>query len=202
MKFNKMGSVLLLASSVVSLAACGAKEAAKDIQASLENPDLIHTWENQHCSSSKIAGASFRVQFKFLGNDVQKTEQFYSSADCAELAGEITYSGTFEKKGEVQKDVNELNLKFDRVNVVAFNDIGKKILNTFGLCGKSDWEVNRKADLTTQSRDATCVLSALPYEVYDVYQVENDTLFFGNYDNTTAEKRPVSVDRTSAFRKI
>jgi hypothetical protein len=150
--------IFMVASSfVLTSYGCGKTNQAIDsLKSNLENSALVHTWEREHCSTTPPElgiGGSYRVQYEFSGTEVKRNEQYFSSPECRDIAGLITYTGSFKTQKEIQQGVHELDMTYTKVSVAAVNETGKTFLNTAGFCDKKDWQVNQPVDLTNQAQE-------------------------------------------------
>lgn len=207
--FARYGKYSLTAAAVlVVFSACGKSpaETVRDAQNSIKNSDLNHSWQEEGCRDSgalKLAGASTRVVYEFHENHVIRKEQYFANTDCRELAVTLVYSGTFEKRDEVQKDVTQLNFQFTQAQAIAESDAGRGFLETTKFCGESGWKIGSPVDLTARTRDSLCPVSNLPMNTWDIYSIENDRLFFGRGDDKgSPEKRPSVLNRDQPFHQI
>jgi hypothetical protein len=193
-----------LVGSLVAFAGCGnAKDAADSIASGIANADLNHTWVRDHCSSSKIIGKSYRVQFEYKGNEVKRTEQYFSSADCNELAGTVVYSGLYERKPGATKELAQLDSHFTTVSITPLNEAGKNLLNSTSFCGDGTWELNQAKDMTACTTRALSPLTKLPQSSYDIVTIEGVNLYMGEgAKKEDPAKRPSKLDREISYRKM
>jgi hypothetical protein len=119
------------------------------------------------------------------------------------LAATITYSGTYEVKKEVQKNVHQLDFTFTTVTGVPNNTTARDAMNTISLCGKNGWVLDQPIDLSGSSSNATCPVNTIPEHVYDIYSTEDNHLILGEGDDKSdPTKRPTILDRKNLFQKI
>jgi hypothetical protein len=193
----------------LSLSACNSDssvgDAVNSAQEAAETAPLQHTFAAQQCSGGamKLAGTSSRVEYAFSGNKVAKTVQVFSDSNCQSIAATVVYNGEFEKKDSVAPNVNQIDITYKTVAVEANDQAGQNVLNTTKFCDQNNWQLNQPVDMTGAARDTFCPLDAMPKVSYDIYSVENNTLFLGNGDNKDAPgNRPSQLDRTSPYGRI
>jgi len=174
--------------------------------ANISNPDMMHLWQEGNCREPlalKLIGGSTRTTYEFSGIEVKKTEQYFATSDCTDLASTVVYIGSFDRKDELQKNVFQVNMLFNQVLVEAKNAGGQKVLNTAAFCGTSNWSINVPIDLTTHTRDSLCPLATLPQSIFDIYTIEDASLFFGKGDDkASADKRPTELNRDIIFHRL
>jgi hypothetical protein len=201
--------VTVIAGSLISIIGSGCdslQNAAGNAQAGVSASELQHKWQQNQCASIgslKLIGASVQTTYEFSGEQITKTDQIFSSANCTDPAVSIAYVGTFNKRDQVSDGVFQIDIAYQNVTVTAQNDVGVKVLGDTKFCGDGTWTVNQGVNLTAQARDALCPLDALPETKYDIYSVQNDTLIFGQGDdNSTPDKRQTALDSSDPYHQM
>lgn len=189
---------------------CGdAKDTVEELAGSIDASELQHDFADERCREPlalKVIGGSKRTGYKFSGKDVTRNEQYFSEGDCKDaVAVNVVYRGSYDKKNEIQDNVHAIDMTFGKVLVTPLTDAGVKTLNTFNLCGVSDWAVGREVDVTGASRDAKCPVIGTPQAIFDIYTTSDNQLFFGKGDDgdkSAAEKRPTEINREIPYRQM
>jgi hypothetical protein len=196
---------VILATGVLGSACDSVNNAVNNAEAGVQAQELQHSWQQNNCASIgslKLIGASIQTSYQFSGAQITKTDQIFSSANCTDPAMSIAYVGTFNKKDQVSDGVYQLDINYQNVTVTAQNDAGIKVLSDTHFCGNQSWTANQGVNLTSQTRDALCPLDALPEAKYDIYSVQNGTLFFGQGDdNGTPDKRQTVLDQSDGYHQ-
>lgn len=197
---NKRQMTLAVSLALITTA-CGesVSETMRGIGEAVKSLDLQRQWVQSSCTQSgvfRLIGASRRTTYSFLTNDLKKTDQYYSDANCTQPGAAVVYSGTFEKKElAALPDLYAINFSLNRAEVTARNAEGVNVLNDTNFCGKRDWVVNVPADMTNRTRDLFCPLKNLPENSYTVYAVRDGALFLGKGDvQSKVENRPTELD--------
>lgn len=215
-RIQAFNSALAIAALTFGLGAAGCGDAVKDakdqageIVDSARAADLQNRFQDEKCHESlalKVIGASQRNSFEFDGLSVSKQEQYFAEGDCkGDVAIDVYYKGDYKKGEQVQDNVHQLDLTFGAAIVVPRTEAGVKALNTFNLCGISDWAIGVERDVTSVSRDAKCPVAGTPQSVFDIYSVQDGVLVFGkgkNEDKNTAQARATELDRETPYRKV
>ncbi len=183
----------------------GAACSRDDAEQTVKNPKLIELGsvheEIVRPGLIRVIGGFERDSFEFKGNDVLKTVDVYASQDGGQPALTIFYKGTYDRGTDLGSEVYEINFHFQTVEMIARTEDAMKLLNGLTFCGKNDFKVGEAANLTANSADPLCPLDDVPFNVFDVYKVEGDRVFFGKGDKTKAETRPHELDREHPFIK-
>ncbi|MES2744239.1 MAG: hypothetical protein EOP04_10970 [Proteobacteria bacterium] len=144
-----------------------------------------------------------RMVFGAAG-ELSKTETFFLGDDC----GSDPYlvyesSGSYSDLGPNSDLVGTNNLDFaiQSTSLTPLTELLVVSFNTRGYCGKTDWAVDKKVDVTGLSCEGLSLNTAT--QVSDIYVVEDDILYLGstfNYDSAKDAVRPTSVDRDVTYR--
>lgn len=193
-----------LALTVLAVSGCGKNISAAGVAEAVQSTEIQRKWTQTSCDQPgalKLIGASKRTSYTFAGNEITRSDAYYSDTTCGAGAVNVTYTGTFDKKDlAAQPDVNQLDVTLYKVFVVGQNAEGIKLLNAANFCGKKNWVENVEADLSANSRDAFCPLENLPQTYYTVYAVRNDYLFLGDAE-AKPEDRSVKLNLEMPYGK-
>lgn len=145
---------------------------------------------------------SERVSLEFTGEEFSHVSHYYEDGNCQNEAMKVQYSGRYELKDVANVDpasASGINVRYEKVSVDTVNNTGRDLLNVAVFCGKSDWSAGQSIDLTSESDQALCPLSNVPFEKYDLYLVEDDRLYFGTTLSSdgpnTDSARPTRINR-------
>lgn len=167
-------------------------------------------WEGQ-CSSSDLLNLSSRQYYRFSGSDYKEVHTFYGEKNCVGEAIDITYKGEMTiKEAMVINDgaaakARKVDFRFDHVEVTALNPAGKAALEKVGFCGVKFWEAGKPVVLDGKTGGIACPLRTVPTGEYNVFALENETLFLGKTGlsggATKESARPTSIERAVPFVK-
>ena len=151
---------------------------------------------------------SKRREISFHGDAATIKEVHYLGGNCD---GGEAYA--FEEKGTFKvgdKDKNEMNnagrnldIHMNTVDAMILSEPGQKFADNYGLCGKKDWKVSERVDVTAMSADGNCYDVTSKRTIANVYQVDNNELKLGyTGDHAVAsDARPTSIDNNNTFVK-
>jgi hypothetical protein len=188
------------------LAGCG-KDNVKDSYEGVKNTareyGLMDTWESK-CTSSKMLGASMKNYYKFSGNEFVKTTEFSTNADCVEPSMTMQYNGEFKVADKSERIVDARNIDFDykTATLLPSTIAGVTLLNSISFCGKTDYEVGKKKELTAESDNLLCPVADIPFKRYDIIKVDHKKLFLGigeEDDMALAEDRSGELDLENPY---
>jgi hypothetical protein len=136
--------------------------------------------------------------------EFSKLESFFLGDDCG-ASPYLTYEtlGTYVDLGKNSDLVGSNNIDFtiQSTALTPLNELLVVTFNTRRYCGKSDWALNQKVDVTGLNCEGLTLNGA--QQVADIYVVEDDVLYLGttfNYDSAKEATRPSSVDRDVSYR--
>ncbi|MGE4130893.1 MAG: hypothetical protein AB7F86_04610 [Bdellovibrionales bacterium] len=202
---------ILAATALLAVAGCKDKhnpvKAAK--QAGQER-DLQNTFQSE-CqlkpvdlvitglfTGGKAVVKSARTLYRFEGNRVTRTTQFFAATNCSAEAGAFIETGVFE----INKDIKTndggkgIDLKFDKVALKIASPEGAQIANSIKMCDRSDWSAGQEKVVTPQSENTSCYGAKVPRTDANVYRVDNGNLILGSSLKTDrdASSRPSKLD--------
>ncbi|RZA26317.1 MAG: hypothetical protein EOP10_04070 [Proteobacteria bacterium] len=144
-----------------------------------------------------------RLVFGAAG-ELSKTETFFLGDDCG-TSPYLVYesTGTYSDKGPNSDLVGSNNIDFaiQSTSLTPLSELLVVSFNTRQYCGKKDWVLDQKVDVTGLSCDSLSLNTAT--QAADIYVVEDDVLYLGstfNYDSAKDATRPTSVDRDVSYR--
>lgn len=183
------------AALILGFTSCGTwKEKAKDaVDNTNKAPELQNDWRG-NCKDAGFLPLSAAVALKFGLTDFERKLKLSGDGDCNTVDVTIKYTGTYTvgEQNETQKSlsVRPIDLRYDKVIVVALTDKGKDVLNTANFCGVNDWKIYEEYNLSDKSRLTGCTLIDLPETQYDVFSTSGDQLRFGQTGITSATNNP------------
>lgn len=164
--------------------------------------DLIGSWDGACTSFDKLGLTGVQSKYEFgVDGNFEKSEQFFASDDCSGAAIEYRLVGDFDTSDRdnvpdsISYTIQESFLNLQSESVV-------KLANTVKLCGRSDWQVGERQEVT--GADCEEVLSAKAGDqLQDIYQIDGDELFFGEtlFFSLTGDKEPESVNANVKYTK-
>lgn len=196
--------------SIVGLSACDkdVSDAINHPGEAVRNSELLHTFTQSACNTTAapmvVLAPTYKITYDFNTTGVTRTNTYFSDTNCATPITKVKYEGTYVKGDPTTANVFQLNLHYSNVLVTGTSDAGITALKAFGLgfCGHKDWAINAAVDVSADSRDATCPLENLPEDLYDIYTVDGNALYFGTgADRTTAANRSTEIDRSQPYQQ-
>jgi hypothetical protein len=185
----------------ISLFGCSHKKTNSNYEA-IKNTGrefgLMDTWESK-CEASKLLGLSMKNYYNFSGNDFIKVTEFSNNSNCSDPSLSVQYKGSFKLADKSERLVDARNIDFDyqMANLKAQTKESVKLLNSIHFCGKDNYVVDEKHNLTNESDDNICPLANIPFKRYDLMMVKDKKLFFGVGDEVkmvNVKDRPYDLD--------
>lgn len=201
----------------------GCDDAKKSVKNISEQPELQGKFLSS-CEAFGVEGmASISVQdeIRFTGNQLKINSVLYSNSECSDDAelGEIVYEGEFEveRRGlervvadyetlteEQKKDLDAglITLELKEAHVRASDQTLVSLLNGISFCGSSDFQVDKKKDLTESSDEFFCPLKKVPARLLGgyVYHEDKKELVLSQQP-TSLDKDPTSSSDSDAERE-
>jgi hypothetical protein len=177
----------------------------RSVRNTAEEWKLMGDWESD-CSGSDLFKAHRKNIYKFKGDLFTLLSEFYVGGDdkCAGYPM-ITqaYEGTFTiddmRHGS---DARELNLYYTHSYMTPKTDGGVQVLKSLSFCGVKDWSKNKKQKLSDRGGSIECPIHRMPQEHFDLFKIEDDSLFFGFSSLVGLTKhRPFDIDRNVVYKK-
>jgi len=198
-----MKSLFITAAICIGLIGCSddSKDAARNIR---NEPDLQGTFTDIR-SSSKILGASEKIQLKFEGNKYTRSQIFYGEFGCENETGRIEYTGEFKAGKQNQKNPSQsgtLDLNVEEAKVKVSTDGLATALNAVNYCGHRDFAKGKEITLSGKQTQGLCPIENVPVQLYTIYKIEGDRLYLGDLDITTMAGDENSRSDTVLFDKI
>lgn len=117
---------------------------------------------------------SERIEYKFDGENVTRSLFRYHDTNCAGDAVLYTERGTIKIGDQRTNDQGRfIDMHFTDVMAVVKGP-GLTVANTNKLCGISNWEDGKEANVTSASGKGDCYPIQTPRDVYNVYRVMMD----------------------------
>lgn len=209
-------SALALASAFTLVACDGAsnKNPIANAREAAEDKDLQGKTFRGECDvrvidgilSAIVTGGKFNVssarqQYQFVGANVTHTTLFYEAPNCeGDEAVVFRETGSIDinpkKRGEDQSKF--INMKMDKLTMVASNEAGVKIANEAKLCGREDWAAGQDHEVTGDAAKLNCYRKDLPVQEFNVYRLDSGDLFLGD-PSTKEESRPQQADMSVKY---
>ncbi len=201
-----MKSIMTIA-CIALLSGCGSdKTADKAAKMRLSDSDIAGGWKS-NCAAADILGLAF-VQKEFNSSilgDFDKTERYSANNDCTDVGLKYHVVGTYAAfDSDVETgEVTRINFTIDRAMLTVGSEAILKVLNGTNFCGKSDWVLNKEVGITGLDCPGFTVNQG--DVIFDVYQVKNDRLYFGQklfmLSDDDASSRPESVGTDVIYQK-
>lgn len=196
---------LLFITIAICLGLIGCSDDSKDAVRNIRNePDLQGTFTDL-CSSSKILGASERIQLKFEGNKYTRSQIFYNEAECTNETGRIEYSGEFKAGKQEKKSPTEsgtLDLNVEEAKIKVSSEGLARALNLVNYCGHRDYAEGKEVTLSGKQTQGLCPIENVPVQLYTIYRLENDRVYLGDLDIPTMAGDVQSRSDTVLFDKV
>lgn len=197
----------VLTAAAICLGLTGCSDKAKDTVHNLKEAPALQGNFADVCSSSKLIGASERIELKFSASDYTRSQIFYSDKTCSTEIGRIDYKGQFVA-GAPNKDPTKggtLDLKVQTAQVKISNQDLANSLNAINYCGHTDYTSGKTVTLTGRQTQGLCPIENVPVTLYTVYAVQNNGLYLGSKDITTmtdnVNKRSAALDYDHSYQK-
>lgn len=196
-----LGSVIAL--SVISCS--DIKEAAKGVQQSVTNPNLMGTWSAGCTDDAIFDAASVQRFYQFSGATTTEVIEVYEEGDCKKPAARLTYTGDFKIKGDAAgvEGAKRVRLTREKAYLEATSPAGKTILETVNACGQDSWEPNQRKEVTDQADDVDCPIGELPHVSENIAQAEDDALYFGTEwkEGASVDEAVEALDKDTLYSK-
>lgn len=176
--------VLILITAVLLTISCS-RDKAKDVVSSVENLAADSNLKGEfysECIGSNLLKLKEKLEIEFKGNQFKRRQIFYNKDSCVETSevGEIIYSGKFKVTKTKDKEPNEIDINLQKVTISPKNEFLVKTLNGLNFCGRNDYQVGVKSNITETSDNSLCPITNVPANLYGVYRVKNDRIYLGS----------------------
>ncbi len=199
-------TLTLFAISAAILGGCGkdVDKAVKSVKQAARSIPLSNTWQEEECrGAAGFWGASVRTFYEFNAQNVNKTNVYYSDAECRDKSISATFSGTTHIGNEIYENTKEIDVTLNSAVVTPHTETARDHLNSISACSISNWVINHPQDVTAHSGGLSCLHKQLPDTTYDIYVIENDNLLFGTGSNKgTPDRRPQELNRSKVYHKL
>ena len=199
-----------LTALVTAVALAGCAKAKDEADKKVAESEFKGNWAGP-CDSagfvSSIAGINSSRVLVNVTSDMQRSVELYSDNACATRIGNATYAGTEIIGGAsvAGEGARILDLNYTGVSVQIDNDTAVSFANTFQTCGINDWAKGVAREVTAHAGDVNCAFTMKPGTVFDIVQLDGQTLHFGladaTHDKTTEAMRPVVIDKGVSYTK-
>lgn len=189
-------------------AGCDKKDPAQVANNLTEQPNMNGTFRSA-CAGSDIVGLSVREKLVFEGNKFTREQNFYETEDCSEkeAGGSIILEGNFvlDADGLPQSEGGSLQLDLQKAFIAPGANFFVTALNTLGLCGRDDYAVGVKTEVTNGSDDLSCPVKKVPQTVFGAYRLDDRKLYLNEGGlgemSETKDKTPTKLDTTRVYTR-
>ncbi len=160
------------------LIGCDKDDKEKVVNIVENDTDLVGSWEGDCAAFDKLGLTAVRSNYGFHANGkFEKSEQYFSSADCSKESIEFRMVGTYEtanrddSEDKITYSVEESYVNLQSEGVVT-------LANALNFCGRNHWEVGEKQEVVGE--DCKEILSAKAGDtLHDIYGLTDGNLYFG-----------------------
>ena len=221
-----MKQFVILTLVSLTLAGCGKGRSNNPFRAlatAKKAPELLGSYQSQCLGSRKSwlsnlislakgnnthsLPSSERTIISFQGEDATFKEVHYLGAKCdGGEAYAFTEKGTFKvgdkSKNERNNAGRHLDVSMNTVEASVLSEAGANFANSYGLCGRKDWNHNDAAkDVTNVADRGDCYDVTPRRSIANVYQVSDKGLELGYAGDKAvpADDRPISMSASKTF---
>ncbi len=208
MIYKKTKIAFSILATGLAVTACGEKAPHNLVTASQNEaraPALTENWRS-NCVKSSLFDVSMLVEYEFAGDAFIERYRYFSESDCRNdsEAANIRYLGRFEVLAAVEP--GGIDMRYEEAKIQIKNETGRKIVDAVDFCGREEWAIGDEMDLTNAARGVTCPIKSVQQGRFDLFKVENKTLYFGTgYLEGDAENpadRPRNLKMDQPFREV
>lgn len=158
--------------------------------------ELQGNWNSVCHDSGHIGlGLTEKSTLEVRGTKFTRRSNVSSRGSCSELSVRVVQSGSYRAGGAVRNGIRMIDVQIERISVTPMSETGMAILKLYNFCGVSSWSIGGSVDVTGRSGGDRC-FTRLPLSTVNIYALENDRLFFGNYwDLSAPRRRPQQLER-------